>query len=559
MTSPAAEAHSLGSYRVIRKLGAGGMAEVFLASQHMAADVERTVVIKAMLPHLADDDHFVRMFMREARVAALLSHPNIVHIHDVSVIEDRPCIIMEFLRGRDLWHLLRRTAQIQERLSPQAAAAVVAQAATGLDYAHRKRDERGRPLHLVHRDISPHNLFVTREGHVRVLDFGIAKSAYQQQRTQSGVLKGKLPYMAPEQARGGDLDGRADQFALGVVLWECLTAKRLFARDDPFQTMNALFELDVQAPSSLASDVPTELDRVVLKCLSEKPGDRFGTCAELADALRGWMRSGSAPEETSIVAAALEHAIPAEEDISFYGFDPSRTAPKVDLPLHRPVGGDIEDEETLLHSSEGTPSTSGVAPTPAARTRLLDAGRVGTATMTAEAAPSRLPVVLLALVGFALLAVVAGVVLAIALGGDSEDEPGLADVDPTGGPGQQTSSATALAAPVEIEVRFERVPEGAVVEVNGLELDGYVLRTVASDETRSIRVVRDGRQLWRYDAVFNESTDVVVPELAEAETETRTETRASSQRRRRRSGRMSVAEPTPMMRRLGTGIELDYP
>jgi hypothetical protein len=179
--------------------------------------------------------------------------------------------------------------------------------------------------------------------------------------------------------------------------------------------------------------------------------------------------------------------------------------------------------------------------------------------MTAEAAPSRLPVVLLALVGFALLAVVAGVVLAIALGGDSEDEPGLADVDPTGGPGQQTSSATALAAPVEIEVRFERVPEGAVVEVNGLELDGYVLRTVASDETRSIRVVRDGRQLWRYDAVFNESTDVVVPELAEAETETRTETRASSQRRRRRSGRMSVAEPTPMMRRLGTGIELDYP
>jgi serine/threonine-protein kinase len=533
------------------------MAEVFLASQHMAADVERTVVIKAMLPHLADDDHFVRMFMREARVAALLSHPNIVHIHDVSVIEDRPCIIMEFLRGRDLWHLLRRTAQIRERLSPQAAAAVVAQAATGLDYAHRKRDDRGRPLHLVHRDISPHNLFITREGHVRVLDFGIAKSAYQQQRTQSGVLKGKLPYMAPEQARGGELDGRADQFALGVVLWECLTAKRLFARDDPFQTMNALFELKVEPPSACAEDVPAELDRIALKCLSEKPADRFGTCAELADALRSFLRSASAPEETSLVAAALEHAIPAKEDVAFYGFDPSRTAPKVDLPLHRPVGGDIEDEETLLHSSEGTPSTSGVAPTPMARTRLLDTGRVGTATMTAEAAPSRVPLLLAGLGGLAVLAVVVGVTLAVVIGGDSEEEPLPPDVTASDFVEPELPGPATPSDPVEIEVRFERVPEGALVEVNGLELDGYVLRTVASDETRSIRVVRDDRQLWRYDAVFNESTDVVVPDLSEPESEP--DTRTSSGMRRRRSSRMSTNEAAPMMRRLGTGIELDYP
>jgi len=557
MTSPAAQAHSLGSYQVIRKLGSGGMAEVFLASQHMAADVERTVVIKAMLPHLADDDRFVQMFMREARVAALLSHPNIVHIHDVSVIDTRPCIIMEFLRGRDLWHLLQRTAKRRERLAPEAAAAIVAQAAAGLDYAHRKRDEHGRPLHLVHRDISPHNLFVTREGHIRVLDFGIAKSAYQQQRTQSGVLKGKLPYMAPEQARGKDLDGRADQFALGVVLWECLTATRLFARDDPFQTMNALFELNVDPPSSRVPAIPAELDEISMKCLAKDATDRFGTSAELADALRTWLRSASPREETLLVASALERAIPVEEDLKFYGFDPSSTAPKVDLPVHRPVGHDIEDEETLLHDREGTPSTSGINPTPHARTRILSAPDQPSTRITVPP-PPRLVVVGSVVGAAAVLAIVVGIAGALAFGEGSDDAIEAVDA-PEAEPSPNSGPPAPTGPPTEIEVRFERVPDDAVIEVNGLALEGRELRTVASDETRSIRILRNDRQVWRYDAVFTESTDVVVPDLSDPELSSATPPPAAPMRPSMRSMTRTMRPRPSAMMRLGTGIELDYP
>ena len=213
----ALKAQSLGSYRLLRKLGTGGMAEVFLAAQRMSGGLTRPVVIKAILPHLAEDEKFNKMFMREARVAAMLTHPNIVLIHDVTTLDERPFIVMEFLKGRDLWTVLHALPSAKKTVSPQAAAAIIAQAASALDYAHRLRDRSGAPVDLVHRDISPHNLFLTREGHVKVLDFGIAKSAYQQHRTESGVIKGKLPYMAPEQARGKDVDGRADQFSLGII------------------------------------------------------------------------------------------------------------------------------------------------------------------------------------------------------------------------------------------------------------------------------------------------------------------------------------------------------
>lgn len=312
------------------------MAEVFLATQRMAAGVKRRVVIKAILPHLLEDSQFVEMFMREAKIAAILQHPNIAQIFDVTVFDERPWIVMEFLRGRDLWTVLRRLTTDGMTVPPDAAAAIVAQAATGLDYAHRKADDRGRALALVHRDISPHNLFLTRDGHVRVLDFGVAKSSFQPHRTQSGVLKGKLAYMAPEQARGEDVDARADQFALGVILWEALTGTRLFSRDDPFQTMNALFYGEIPPPSKHVASVPAELDEIALRALSRDPSGRYPSCEALAGALRDLLRRNDARSESVLVASLLERAVPSTEDGEMYASDLTDSSQGIALPSDEP-------------------------------------------------------------------------------------------------------------------------------------------------------------------------------------------------------------------------------
>ena len=566
MTASPLQAHSLGSYQVIRKLGSGGMAEVFLAAQHMAGDVERLVVVKAMLPHLADDDRFVQMFLREARIAALLSHPNIVQIYDVSVIEGRPCIVMEFLRGRDLWHVVRRLAKRSERVRPAAASAIMAQAASGLDYAHRKRDDRGQRLDLVHRDISPHNLFLTREGHVRVLDFGIAKSRYQQQRTQSGVLKGKLPYMAPEQARGKDLDGRTDQFALGVILWEMLTGRRLFAREDPFQTMNSLFHMEVPPPSSIATDVPAQLDAICLRALSRDRDQRYGTCEELANELRDFMRVLTTEREAQIVASTLELAVPTAEDRSFYGFDPESTATSVLAP--EGDGRGIHDAETELR--EGTPSQSEikrmVPPISLAETRIGTVQPTITPTVSSpsEPVPRRSRTALLVGIS-AVLAIAVGVTLALV----GEDDPAVTRA--SGAPAQVVSAPTAPRdrtptaeendGPREIEIHFRDVPDDVQLEIDGAELDGPVLRTLASDHVRHIRALRDGREVWRYDGIFRDAAEVALPELPEAADTDRA--RAERPRVRpvytRRRPRETEIEPTPMRPRLDNDLDLGYP
>lgn len=577
MAGSPAQAHSLGSYEVIRKLDSGGMAEVFLAAQHMPGDVRRLVVIKAMLPHLADDDQFVQMFMREARIAAVLSHPNVVQIYDVSVIDGRPCIVMEFLRGRDLWHVLRRTARRGEHIGPRAAAAIVAQAATGLHYAHHKRDDRGRRLDLVHRDISPHNLFLTRDGNVRVLDFGIAKSRYQQQRTQQGVLKGKLPYMAPEQARGLEVDPRTDEFALGVILWECLTGRRLFSREDPFQTMNSLFHMEVPPPSRVEPTAPPELDAPCLRALERDASRRFDDCEQLGDALREWLRESSGAREASLVAEVLERAVPAGEDRGFYGFDPDSTATTVTLPEARD-GARLD--EAPVAPRDGTPSQSGIARSPdppsiadaptalgigAGAPTVADGVSPAETTQTLRPAPRRRLLPLLALGGALLLAAAGGVVAALAAGGEDEPGPRSASPGPETPPGSSAEAPADPAPPQEVEVRFDNVPEGVSLEVDGTPLEGDVLRTVASDEVRHVRALRDGREVWRYDGLFQRSTTVAVPDLAEA-AEPVDEPAATgrrpvrrTRRARRRAASMSSMPSMSSPMHLGNDLDLGYP
>ncbi|MBN8610139.1 MAG: serine/threonine protein kinase [Deltaproteobacteria bacterium] len=298
-------------YRLLRRIGAGGMAEVFLAKQRLGAGGmgERTVVVKRMLPHLADDTKFVRLFVREARLASQLQHPNVVQIHDVASLSGRAAIVMEHLRGIDARAAFRAASQRGKGLDPATAIAIAEQVALGLDHAHHATDESGAALGIVHRDVSPHNVFLTRQGVVKVLDFGVARSRLEE--TATGSVKGKLAYMAPEQAFRRPIDQRTDLFALGVVLWELLTGKRLFRGASPAETLQALLHAPIRAPSTIVN-VPPELDAIVLKTLAREPTQRWPRGRDLAAALARARADLTDETATALVARLVEDVSPEE-------------------------------------------------------------------------------------------------------------------------------------------------------------------------------------------------------------------------------------------------------
>ena len=274
-----------GKYTLLRRLGHGGMAEVFLARQMSEGGFEKLVVLKRILPHLAGGAEFVHMFLDEARVAADLRHPNVVTIVDVGRVADTLFMVMEFLHGQDIRKVQRKVAAFGQMIPLGHACQMAIDAAAGLHYAHTKVDLNGKPLSIVHRDVSPQNIIVTFEGSTKIVDFGIAKAAGQSSHTSTGVLKGKYTYMSPEQARGEVVDARTDQFALGVVLWELLTMRRLFKRDTEGQTLEAIIDGNVPRPKRFREDVPAAVEEVVMTALAREKHKRFRDCEALAFAL----------------------------------------------------------------------------------------------------------------------------------------------------------------------------------------------------------------------------------------------------------------------------------
>ncbi|WDT79866.1 MAG: serine/threonine-protein kinase [Candidatus Manganitrophus sp.] len=218
-----------GKYLLLDKIGTGGMAELFLAKQTGLSGFEKSVAIKRILPHLTQGSEFIAMFINEAKLAALLTHQNIVQIYDLGNVDQCHYIAMEYIMGKDLRTVINHGKSKNIPLSIGDALLIVSKICSALDYAHRKKDLNGNDLHLVHRDISPQNILVSYEGEVKLVDFGIAKAAMGGQETKTGVLKGKLAYMSPEQAWGKPVDGRTDLFALGIVLYEAVTGERLFS------------------------------------------------------------------------------------------------------------------------------------------------------------------------------------------------------------------------------------------------------------------------------------------------------------------------------------------
>jgi serine/threonine protein kinase len=288
-----AEEHLLaGKYQLLRRIAQGGMAEVWLARQRGLEGFEKLVVIKRILPHLVESDEFVSMFLDEARTAADLRHPNVVQIYEIGEDQGTYFIAMEFLHGQDIRRVMRRQAEAGGRVPLNHALQIVMDAGMGLDHAHKKSDLAGRPLNIIHRDISPQNIIVTYDGTTKIVDFGIAKAASQSTHTASGVLKGKYSYMSPEQASGEVLDQRTDQFALGIVLYELVTMTRLFKHASEILTLHAVTECRVKPPHEVLPGLPQGLSAIVMRALSKRREDRYEDCQGLVMALEEFMAEG---------------------------------------------------------------------------------------------------------------------------------------------------------------------------------------------------------------------------------------------------------------------------
>ncbi|MFT3706732.1 MAG: protein kinase [Archangium sp.] len=273
---------TFGRYTLQRRLGAGGMGEVFLATEPGRTE---PVVVKRILPHLTENPRFLRLFLDETRIASRLTHPNIVRIIELGEVDSVWFVAMEHVAGKDLRELLKRGRELGHHLPLEVAVAIGVEVAKGLAHAHKATDAQGRLLRIVHRDVSPHNVLIARNGQVKLIDFGVAKAANKSVHTATGILKGKFPYMSPEQAYAKPVDVRTDVFALGIVLWEMLCARYLFRGKSDAATLKLVREALVPPPTTLRDDIPEALERVVLKALRKEARDRYASADAFREAL----------------------------------------------------------------------------------------------------------------------------------------------------------------------------------------------------------------------------------------------------------------------------------
>jgi serine/threonine protein kinase len=280
-----AQGEPFGPYEVYERLGVGGMATVHRAIERGIEGFERVVALKRLLPHLAEDADFVRSFVREAKLASQLQHINICQLYELGRVGAVYFISMEYIDGRDVRQVLRQARRAAGPPPIEVTVSILAELCDALDYAHHCTDENGEPLGLVHRDVSPSNLLLASSGHVKIIDFGIAKATSQKLRTQTGRVKGKLAYMSPEAIRGARLDARSDIFSVGVIAHELLTATPLFASKNDYETLTKIQQRDVEPPSAANPKTPKDLDELVLKALAKHPDDRFSSAGEFRDAL----------------------------------------------------------------------------------------------------------------------------------------------------------------------------------------------------------------------------------------------------------------------------------
>jgi serine/threonine protein kinase len=365
MKSMKSLAEQLDRYQVLGHLATGGMAEILLARVVGPSGFERPVVLKRILPHLAREAGFVTMFLDEARIVAQIRHHNVIQVQELVHAGDQLFFVMEYLEGESVAGLMRRLGSRGETLDPALGALVLAEACAGLNAAHELADLDGIQQEIVHRDVSPQNLFVSYQGQIKVLDFGIAKAQGRATRTEAGQVKGKFEYMAPEQCKNEPLDRRCDVFALGVVLYELTTGRRLFKRANPLQVISAICSEPILPPSRLVPDYPPALEAICLRALATERDDRYATAADMRRDLLAYRREVTRDENPTEALSTLMQALFADRiDEKQDLLRKMRTGSDV---THVPAGEVDEDVELPSIVAELTRVATPLAKVPRAR------------------------------------------------------------------------------------------------------------------------------------------------------------------------------------------------
>lgn len=289
-------------YRVKERLASGGMAEVFIAESAGIEGFKKQVAIKRVLPHLSEKKRFIAMFLDEARLSAHLTHSNVAQVFDIGVGDTAYFIVMEYVDGADLKQVIESLRQSGKRMSVEAAVYIAAKICEGLSYAHELTGPDDVPLQIVHRDMSPPNVLITKYGEVKIVDFGLAKATSQLEKSEAGIIKGKFSYLAPEAALGEDVDLRADIFAVGIILWEMLAGRRLFLGETDFQTVKLVQQAKIPSLTNENPGVPKELDLIVQKALARDPNRRYSSARDFGRDLTNFLFTNAKPVSSYDIA-----------------------------------------------------------------------------------------------------------------------------------------------------------------------------------------------------------------------------------------------------------------
>lgn len=313
-SAPPVEGVRFGKYKLIRKLAVGGMAELFVARVSALHGFEKLVALKRILPQYAQSPDFIRMFLAEARLAATLQHPNIAQVYDIGE-QDGVFFTMEYIPGKDLRQIVKAAAAGQVPIPLEHVLLIISSVAAGLHHAHTQVGLDGRPLKLVHRDVSPSNVLVSFEGTTKLVDFGIAKAATAEALTSNGTLKGKMPYMSPEQCSGEPVDQRSDIFSLGIVLWELTTGKPLFSATNDFSVLQRVSKADVPKPTDLIPKYPQRLEEIVMRALQRDPDQRYPSALELQTDLEEFAHDSRLPLSATRLSKFMKSLFDEEADV----------------------------------------------------------------------------------------------------------------------------------------------------------------------------------------------------------------------------------------------------
>ncbi|MBH24129.1 MAG: hypothetical protein CMH57_06695 [Myxococcales bacterium] len=350
-----------GKYCLLEKISVGGMAEVFKAKAFGAEGFERLLAVKRILNSIAEDETFISMFIDEAKIAGQLNHPNIAQIFDLGKVDGSYFIALEYVSGKDLRTIWERMVRDGAKPDIFMATHVAMKVCAALHYAHTKADASGNPLHIVHRDVSPHNVLLSYEGDTKIIDFGIAKAQGKTSETQVGILKGKFSYMSPEQVRGLHVDHRADIFSLGIVLYEMLTLERLFLGESDFDTLEKIRKVEMAPPTLYNPHIPRELEDIVLKSLAKAADDRFQSASEMYDALDRFMRNQGSYFQSKELASVMKGLFAAEIEMERKKLDHYRTISLDSLKQQQQQSNngflrwDEEELDTQVFGRDGKP------------------------------------------------------------------------------------------------------------------------------------------------------------------------------------------------------------